>query len=216
MSFLSKESELINFINSKIIKKNEIVYNTILYYFIKVMKEAILKSFKRLHEICWIQECLQIVFNIFWNIFTYTHNIKLTMFLCERGIMLFNEYIDLAKNTFSENNENFKINSTDVKLFIYKRTIGPIKLKVQTKQFMNTISKLKIGSINLKSLIDQIIILIIDSSKSNNTDVLLKLTSSLNYIENMLPDMYYKLYNQKIYINLDFYLPFCKNTILYS
>ena len=72
---------------------------------------------------------------------------------------------------------------------------------------MNTISKLKIGSINLKSLIDQIIILIIDSSKSNNTDVLLKLTSSLNYIENMLPDMYYKLYNQKIYINLDFYLP---------
>ena len=137
------------------------------------------------------------------------------MFLCERGIMLFNEYIDLAKNTFSENNENFKINSTDVKLFIYKRTIGPIKLKVQTKQFMNTISKLKIGSINLKSLIDQIIILIIDSSKSNNTDVLLKLTSSLNYIENMLPDMYYKLYNQKIYINLDFYLPLCKNTILY-
>lgn len=207
MSFLSKESELINFINSKIVKKNEIVYNTILYYFIKVMKEAILKSFKRLHEICWIQECLLIVFNIFWNIFTYTHNIKLTMFLCERGIMLFNEYIDLAKNTFSENNENFKINSTDVKLFIYKRTIGPIKLKVQTKQFMNIISKLKIGSISLKNLIDQIILLIIDSSKNNNTELLLKLTSSLNYVENMLPDMYYKLYNQKIYINLDYYLP---------
>ena len=72
------------------------------------------------------------------------------MFLCERGIMLFNEYIDLFKNTFSENNENFKINSTDVKLFIYKRTIGPIKLKSQTKQFMNIVSKLKLGSINLK------------------------------------------------------------------
>ena len=29
MSFLSKESELINFINSKIIKKNQIEYNNI-------------------------------------------------------------------------------------------------------------------------------------------------------------------------------------------
>ena len=129
MSFLSKESELINFINSKVVKKSEIEYNTILYYFIKILKEAISKSYKRLHDIIWIQECLTIVFNIFWSIFTYTYNIKLTMFLCERAIMLFNEYIDLAKNTFSENNENFKINSTDVKLFIYKRTIGPIKLK---------------------------------------------------------------------------------------
>ena len=77
----------------------------------------------------WLQECTIIVFSIFWNIFCYTFSIKLTMFLCERAVLLFNEYIDLAKNTFKENNTEFKINSTDVKLFIYKRTIGPIKLK---------------------------------------------------------------------------------------
>ena len=206
MSFLSKESELINFINSKILKKSEIEYNTILYYFVKVLKETVLKSYKRLQEIIWIQECLLIVFNIFWSIFVYTHNIKLTMFLCERGIMLFNEYIDLAKNTFSENNENFKINSTDVKLFIYKRTIGPIKLKSQSKQFMNIISKLKIASIHLKNIIDQIIVKVIDI-KDNNNDILLNLVTNLDYLENMLPDIYYKLYNQQITIDLDNYIP---------
>ena len=190
MAFLSKETELINFINSKILTKNEIEYSTILYYFVKVMKDSILRSYNRLNDIIWLQECTIIVFNIFWNIYSYTFNIKLTMFLCERAVLLFNEYIDLAKNTFKENNTEFKINSTDVKLFIYKRTIGPIKLKKKSKTFNRNIIKIKEASINLKNIINNLSINLI-LSKNN-------LETILNYFENLIPDIYYKLYQKKI------------------
>ena len=196
MAFLSKETELINFINSKILTKKDIEYNTILYYFVKVMKDSILRSHNRLNDIVWLQECTIIVFNIFWTIFCYTFNIKLTMFLCERAVLLFNEYIDLAKNTFKENNTEFKINSTDVKLFIYKRTIGPIKLKKKkSKTFNKNISKIKEASISIKNILNNLAINLI-TLKQN-------LDSYVDYFENLIPDIYYKLYNNNIFFDDD-------------
>lgn len=191
--------ELIKFIDSKILKKNQIEYSTILYFYCKIIKEAILKCYKRLQDLDWIQECLNIVFNIFWQIFPYTFNIKLSMFLCERAILLFNEYIDLAKNTFKENNSEFKINSTDVKLFIYKRTIGPLKLKKTKKRslFKIIIPNIKLASIKLKRFLNYLSIHII-TEKLN-----LKLTENLDYVENLIPDIMYKLYHKSIYFNID-------------
>lgn len=202
MSFLSKEVELINFINSKILKKTKLEYNTILYYFTKVIKESILKSYERLKDLNWIQECSNIVFNIFWQILCYTYNVKLSMFLCERAILLFNEYIDLAKNTFKENNTDFKINSTDVKLFIYKRTIGPIKLTSRkSKQFNNIVSNIKYSSIKIKELLINISIHLI-INKFDQT----QLIEILDYIENLLPDILNKLYVNNIYFDFETYL----------
>ena len=196
MAFLSKETELINFINSKILTKKEIEYDTILYYFVKVMKDSILRSHNRLNDIVWLQECTIIVFNIFWTIFCYTFNIKLTMFLCERAVLLFNEYIDLAKNTFKENNTEFKINSTDVKLFIYKRTIGPIKLKKKkSKTFNKNILKIKEASISLKNILNNLAIHLI-TLKQN-------LDNFVDYFENLIPDIYYKLYKNDILFDDD-------------
>ena len=201
MSFLSKELELINFIDSKISKKNSLDYNTILFYFCKVIKEAILKSYERLKDLIWIQECSSIVFNIFWQILSYTYNVKLAMFLCERAILLFNEYIDLAKNTFKDNNNDFKINSTDVKLFIYKRTIGPIKIKQnKSKYFNKLISNIKYASIKLKNLLLNISIEIINNDNKN------ELEKTLEYIENLLPDIYHKLFVNNIYVDNSDYI----------
>ena len=190
--------ELIKFIDSKVLKKNQIEYSTILYFFCKIIKEAIIKCYTRLQDLDWIQECLNIVFNIFWQIFPYTFNIKLSMFLCERAILLFNEYIDLAKNTFKENNSEFKINSTDVKLFIYKRTIGPLKFKRKHNKkslFKLIIPNIKIASIKLKEFLNHLSIKIITEK--------LNLKENLEYIENLLPDILYKLYHKSIYFNFD-------------
>ena len=46
------------------------------------------------------------------------------MFLSERAIVLFTEYINLS----SSMDKNNSLNLTDVKLFIYKKTLGPIIL----------------------------------------------------------------------------------------
>ena len=152
MSFLSKETELLQFIESKHLTKKQIVLEEILLYFGKVIKETLKSSYIRLVDFHWTQECASIVFNIFWKTLFHTLNVKLAMFLSERAILLFNEYIDLAKITFQENSE-FQINAIDVKLFIYKRTIGPLKLKKKrTNKTFHTLTKLKNVSIILKDI----------------------------------------------------------------
>ena len=37
------------------------------------------------------------IHNLFWIILNYSNNLKLTMFLCDRAILLFNEYIVMTK-----------------------------------------------------------------------------------------------------------------------
>jgi len=195
MSFLSKETELINFIDTKKTKKSNIKTNKILSYFSKIIRESIVRPYSRLNDIFWAQECSNIVFNVFWQLFSYSNNIKLSMFMCERAILLFNEYIDLAKNTFSENSD-FKINSTDVKLFIYKRTIGPIKLiKITNKKFQLKLNKIKEASIKIKYIFNKLSTTIVKILGNENLSVNVekKLNKHLEYVEQILPNIIHKL-----------------------
>ena len=50
------------------------------------------------------------------------------MFMCERAVLLFNEYINISKNY-----GNDKTNLLDVKQFIINKTIGPLKLSIKDK-----------------------------------------------------------------------------------
>jgi len=203
MSFLSKELELKKFIYSKVIKKKQINYSTILHSFTKVYNDSCLKCYKRLQNFYWIEECNIIIFNIFWCVFCFTYNIKLTMFLCERAIMLFNEYIDLANHTFKENEQNFTINSTDVKLFIYKRTIGPIILKSQTGQYKNKIGQLKQASILIKLILNRIVSNIINIYSKKETQIYLMIEKHTTYFLNLIPDILSKLYRNNLVYSLD-------------
>ena len=204
MSELSKEDELVNFINSKVISKKKIEYNLLLFNYCKIMKEVILKCYKRLNVVYLIHECMTLVSNVFWCIFMYTYNIKLTMFLCERAILLFNEYIDLAKFTINETDE-FKINSTDVKLFIYKRTIGPIVYKKQSIVFIKKINVIKQASIVIDNILTILITIIIKQFSSENKNVINdNLTKFIVYFHNLIPSIFYKLYKNNLIFNIDF------------
>jgi len=205
MSLLSKEKELINFIETKKVKKKDVDIKKILYYFSKIIRESIIRPYTRLNDIFWAQECSNIVFNIFWQLFSYSNNTKLSMFMCERAILLFNEYIDLAKSTFTENSD-FKINSTDVKLFIYKRTIGPVKLKkITNRKFQLELNKIKESSIKIKYIFNKLSVSIINILEQLEGSVNLKseLNKYLEYIEVLLPDIIQKLYMNNIDYNID-------------
>lgn len=127
MSILTKDDELKKFIDTKKISKKKIQYQKILLYLSNILNDAILNTLKKLHDKKWLNSCISIIYFIFWYIFLYTYNIKLTLFLSERAIVLFNEYIDLASTTFTSEDQ-FEINIMDVKMFIYKRTIGYVTI----------------------------------------------------------------------------------------
>lgn len=202
MSFLSKELELKKFIHSKILSKKQINYNKLINFITKVLKDSTLKSFKRLQQYHWIIECNTIVYNVFWIIFNFTYNIKLTFFLCERAIMLFNEYIDLAKHTFKDNNQEFVINSTDVKLFIYKRTIGPIKIKTQTQKFKKMITPIQKSSNLIKLLLNKLICKI-NTHLSQLSNIESVIEKNMSYFEKIIPDILLKIFQNNLTYNLD-------------
>ena len=83
----------------------------------------------------------------------YTFNIKLTMFLCDRAIILFNEYVEMVSTALSYKfikEKKIKLNILDIKIFIYNKTLGPILL--ETKK----ISKRKVNIINELLLVKRI------------------------------------------------------------
>jgi len=69
-----------------------------------------------------------IMFNVFWIILSYTNNITLTIFLAERSILLFSEFIILSRDPSINKDLCYIPNLSDAINFAYKKTVGPIKI----------------------------------------------------------------------------------------
>ena len=128
MSLLTKESDLLLFINQKKQKKIDVSYRKIFDMFSKLITTAMLETFNKLSLSKYVISCTESVKNLFWFLITYTNNLKLTMFLSERAVLLFNEYIVMTKNTVIGNNNYNSVNLTEIKNFVYKKTVGPIQI----------------------------------------------------------------------------------------
>ena len=66
--------------------------------------------------------------HVFFVLLAYTNNLKLTIFLAERAVLLYTEFIIMTKQADEESNLKYKPTNKDAMLFSYKKTIGPIKL----------------------------------------------------------------------------------------
>ncbi len=70
-----------------------------------------------------------IMFNVFWIILNYTNNLTLTIFLAERSILLFSEFIILSRDPSINKDLCYIPNLSDAINFAYKKTVGPIEIK---------------------------------------------------------------------------------------
>ena len=64
-----------------------------------------------------------IMFNVFWIILNYTNNITLTVFLAERSILLFSEFIILSRDPSINKDLCYIPNLSDAINFAYKKTV---------------------------------------------------------------------------------------------
>lgn len=126
---MNKDTELLNFIETKkiFINKSDIDWKNVYMLYTRALKLTVCKINKMISDISLVQTSIEVVHNIFWIIYLYTQNIKLCMFLCERSTVLLSEYISLSDdiNILSEKSD---INLLDIKLFLYKKTVGPLNL----------------------------------------------------------------------------------------
>ena len=125
--FQSDNVDLLNFINKKCLETDTTEPNKIFFLFTKSIRTALLNTYSQQSNIQYTISCGDLIFNIFWIIYNYSYNAKLTMFMCERAVLLFNEYINISKTYGNE-----QTNMADVKTFIINKTIGPLKLVERT------------------------------------------------------------------------------------
>jgi len=187
MSSIDKDIELLNFIDKKILDKENIDLKKIFLLFIRIMKNTIINCYTKLDNINYTMSCMDMIFPIFWIIYSYTYNSKLTMFLSERAVVLFNEYINLSSTM-----ESNTVNLADVKLFIYKKTLGPLILKNNNKNNLG-ISKLFTLSSFFKNFLKNIFCKIYSDKSELNT--------RLDIVTSILENNVFECHN---YTNLDF------------
>ena len=77
------------------------------------------------------------IFHIFFILIIYTNNIKLTIFLLERAILLFSEFLIMSQDKKIIEEICFIPNITDAISFCYKKTIGPLKIDSINNLYFN-------------------------------------------------------------------------------
>jgi len=219
MSYISKDVELSEFIDSKRISPKKMVVKEVLVNYAKLLKDTILNTYKRFENIIWTNEAITILSHVFWQTMYYSYNIRLAMFLSDRAIILFNEYIELAKSTYS-NETDFNINKTDIKLFIYKRTIGPIRItdsksfgkhknKNKNKNKNNGVSnntsiidhlyRIEHVSIMFRQLITKVFFILIQYYENSASDPMDNIIQYIDYVIKIYIHILYKLALHKNY-----------------
>jgi len=169
-------NDLNNFINSKCNEKSDVGPLQLYIYYQKAIKNALQSTYSHQNTISDSIICKDIVANIFWLIFNYSKNIKLTMFMSERVILLYNEYLNIS---ITYGNEN--VNIVDVKTFIINKTIGPLKIQ-NTKQ--NDLFNIQDLCVQMENFLTNLFIYIRDKDEHILDDIIL-----------LVSPLAFKLYN---------------------
>jgi hypothetical protein len=193
MSILTKEIDLFQFITQKCQNEIDICELKILKMDSKTIFSSISKTFKKFNIMDYCLSCMDTIHNLFWIILNYSNNLKLTMFLCDRAILLFNEYIVMTKTDIYGTDNSDINNLREVKIFIYKKSIGPLILNNKNKinkQNNNILNKLqKIGNLIYNCHYNCFISLIPNNLDIQNLDRELE-DYIMNYNETILEQIY--------------------------
>ena len=173
---IEQKYDLEQFINTEVksYSNGDVILPRIFKYYYKCQCKIIFEVYVKLLEVedLNIFEALQygtnMVSHVFWTLYSYSLNIKLSMFLTERSVLLFTEFIIMSKNPMLNKEFRFMPNICDASAFSVKKTIGPLQNKINTrnKKFLKELSKYKLISINLKYIIQQLLYSIIINRKA--------------------------------------------------
>ena len=136
----TNSNELLNFINSECYNKR-INYKTIFRYFNKCAIKSINEMDEKFSNIENKEKSViagvNMLFHIYFILIYYTNNTKLTIFLLERSILLYTEFIVMSNDKKMIEDIIFAPNINDAICFSIKKTIGNLKLNTITKFIKN-------------------------------------------------------------------------------
>ena len=121
--------ELMKFINKERYSK-KINYKKIFRFFSKCLRKSIIEMNNKFSDIKNSNESIvsgvNMIYHIYYILIVYSNNIKLTIFLLERAILLYTEFIIMSQDKSLVEEIYFVPNINDAISFSFKKTIGPI------------------------------------------------------------------------------------------
>jgi hypothetical protein len=188
------DKELIDFINQE--KKYKKISNKqIILYFNKCIVKAFIDLDTKFMELrnknVNIISGTNMFFHIFFILVCYTNNIKLTIFLFERSILLFTEFLIMSQDKKIIDEICFIPDITDAISFCYKKTIGPIQIDSITNTNTNTNTNYIDNNIsqilNLLLYIYQLLYIEISNNDKQNFD------DTIEIVSDLLEDIFIKI-----------------------
>lgn len=133
---IEKNSDLLDFINSEKYTEDIDINKAYLYFNTCCCKTLIEldKKLKNLNDRCMTEEIImgaKMFSHVFFVLLSYTNNLKLTIFLAERAILLYTEFIIMSNDKQVMKDVCYQPTMTDPILFAYKKTIGPIPVNIK-------------------------------------------------------------------------------------
>ena len=126
---IDKNIDLVDFINQEKLDK-KINSKKIFCYFIRCLAKSIIELNNKFYNVKnktdAVVSGINMIYHIYFILISYTNNIKLTVFLLERSILLYSEFIIMSQDKKLIDDICFIPNITDAISFAYKKTIGPI------------------------------------------------------------------------------------------
>ena len=196
---IENNTDLVDFINKEKLKYNELNQSKIHKYFSKCFIKTIIEidtKFKNLDSEMGNHNGVilgtNMLFHVFWILISYTNNIRLTIFLSERAILLFTEFVIMAKEPSIKDDLCYIPNILDAVAFAYKKTIGPLIISDLSTSNLRELAFIKDSCSILKSLYQDAYL-----SYVKKDTITLSLQKYLDLINNNFRLLFYKIYTKK-------------------
>lgn len=174
----SIKQDIVLFINQERRKPNINEIPKVYKLFLKILNKSIfeiyskMKNHKGLNLYYIIKSGTNLLWQVFWFIYIYSYNIKLTLFLSERSILLYIEFIFMSRNPIFNNELNFVPTIYDALQFSMKKTIGSLKLSpIKSLKIKSTLELYKTITFDYKLLIQHIFSDLFTHQEENNGNI---------------------------------------------
>jgi hypothetical protein len=131
---IDNNTDLMLFINQEKIENFKVSPKKVYIYFYKCLQKTIVELDSKFLELKDNErtECVingtKMFFYVFYSLLTYSNNLKLTIFLSERALLLYSEFIIMSRDKKIVDDYYYKPNLNDAISFAYKQTIGSLSL----------------------------------------------------------------------------------------
>lgn len=131
---IDNNTDLMLFINQEKLEVFKVSAKKVYIYFYKCLQKTIVELDSKFFDLkdnekkdCVINGT-KMFFYVFFTLLTYSNNLKLTIFLSERALLLYSEFIIMSRDKKVIDDYYYKPNLNDAIAFAYKQTIGSLSL----------------------------------------------------------------------------------------